>query len=484
MCANQKMVEASASASASTSAPTTTNHDDNHLLQEVEADCLQLVTCDADGCTRKNPIYACDHCQCVRYCSRECRANHWQSRHRLEDCPSMDDMRAGFASLGNNNSSESSRTTAAALEPDPETIRQVLEAQPSCGICLSQEMSHPIVLHTCHHAFCFACLKQWNEHEPCLTMMATASPASTHQHNRSSSTCPLCRQPFPKLVDTIFTNALLHLTVAGTDGVTKQERDKRLALARTEIEKVQTKSRHHLTDHERVHANMILGETAIMSQDYDMALGLFRESAQRVQVMVERQERIQALLSRFRLLLFANPSTNMHECERIRKEAQKLMQQGGKAQPTDHVVVLLKIGKVQCLLGNWYDALSTYQDICSRYPNEPTAASTTTTTTRTPAGALTEWQQREMFASLAQVAYHLGHLDRAIYCGEASVAMNRYYAWSHKYLALAHQAAGNFDRARQVAAEAVTHETPWDSGHRAQVRRWYQETFGTANDKE
>lgn len=436
----------------------------------MEAECIKLITCDAEGCQERNPTFICGHCQCMHYCSVECQTKHWRTVHQ-SDCPSMNEMRSTMANirLGRNNhesSSSSSKattatTTTTSLEADPDTKHRVLETNPSCGICLkSEDLKDPVVLSSCHHAFCFACLHQWSQHKSCVTMSM-----GTNNHRPQGSTCPLCRRTFPSLVESTFDQALLHLTKAGIEGCSPHDRQHHLESARNDMDKLQrinvsTAAGIALTDPQRVHADMIRGEIAVMMQDYTTALSLLQNASLQVQAMVERQAQIQRLMSRFRQLL--QDSAKTEECEAIRRQAQVLMTQGSMAYPTDHAVVLLKIGQLHRLREDWYSALRTYQDIGTRYPD--------------PA-MLTESQHGEMLASLTQVAYQLGHYERAIYVGKATVAMNRYCAWSHKYLALAYAATGDRTNARQTAAEAVVYETPWDRAHQQQVREWYKEHF-------
>lgn len=83
--------------------------------EAIETECLKLIECDADGCTRTNPVHQCDNCQCVYYCSRECQQHHWESTHR-HDCPNIDDMRSDIRSIADGVTSANSCHGTTSLE--------------------------------------------------------------------------------------------------------------------------------------------------------------------------------------------------------------------------------------------------------------------------------------------------------------------------------------------------------------------------------
>lgn len=442
--------------------------DDETMMDEIDQvalqqECTELITCDAAGCTNSNPIHPCSHCQCVYYCCVECQKQEYEN-HK-DDCPDIQEMRGQVAALTNG--------LVTAVEPDQDTVQRILCCHPTCGICLEEDMVNPIVLRQCEHAFCLGCLNQWNEHQSSTDMCgATTLPLEQQQQQQVHSTCPLCRHPSLPVVDAMFQNAISHLRAASLPTADKFERNMRCAAAEAELIKMfsdennnNSNKCNNLTDKQQVQLEMIWGEIVLLQGHNNVALCLFEKMAARLRVMVQRGERVQLLQETLEQLQW-DPD-NQGLCQGIINEQKGLLSQGTCAEPTDHAAVLLRIGHVQRLQKNWEAALQTYQYIWSYYLEE---------------SSLPPFQQQEVFASIAEATYHLGRYDRAIAFGEASVKMNRFHAWSHKYVSLSYLALGNAAKAREIAAHAVMYETPWDDLHRARVRRWYHETFGSGNE--
>ena len=261
----------------------------------------------------------------------------------------------------------------------------------------------------------------------------------------------------------MFQNALSHLRAASLPTISSTERDIRCTAAEAELVKVfcENSPKNCLTDQQQVQLELIWGEIVLLQGHNDIALRILEETADRVQLMVERGEQIQRLTDTLESLQWDAANQGLrHE---ILQQRQKLVTEGSCAHPSDHAVVLLRIGHVHRLQKNWHTALETYEYLWQCYMKE---------------SLLPPFQEQEVFTSVAEAAYHLGWYDRAVMFGEAIVQMNRYHPWSHKYVALSHLAMGNADKARQVAAQGVMYETPWDEVHRTKVRRWYRETFG------
>ena len=139
----------------------------------------------------------CSRCQLVHYCSRECQVTDWKKGHKPICFPvEVHKMEAENLRL-------TSQWCSARVEESEQMRRQVLAADPKCSICFEQPMVQPIVLERCHHAFCFSCLKGWNNVHQTQNIFAP-----------STMTCPLCRQEIPNIVETINADILLLLTSA------------------------------------------------------------------------------------------------------------------------------------------------------------------------------------------------------------------------------------------------------------------------------
>lgn len=438
----------------------TTDHEMMDATDEaslLEQECTELITCDAAGCTNPNPLHSCSHCRGVYYCSVECATSDL-ARHQQEDCRDIHEMRAQLAVIAEG--------LVTAVEADDDTVQRVLSNRPTCGICLEEDMLNPIVLHKCKHAFCLGCLNQWNAHESSSSLCGTTTETPLLPCKQPHSTCPLCRAPSIPVVDAMFQNALSHLRVASLSTTTPEDRDIRCAAAEAELIKVfhNNNNRHCLTDQQQVQLELIWGEIVLLQGHEDVALRIFEETADRLHVMVKRGRKVKRLSDILDGLQW-NASNELYY-QAILRERQELLSQGSRARPADHTVVLLRVGHVQRQQKDWQAALRTYNYIWHNYVVKESAAT------------LPAFQHQQVLASIAEAAYHLGWYDRAIAFGEASVAMNRCRAWSHKYVSLSYLALGNIDKARQVAAKAVLYETPWDDEHRAKVRRWYHDTLG------
>ena len=79
-------------------------------------------------------------------------------------------------------------------------------------------------------------------------------------------------------------------------------------------------------------------------------------------------------------------------------------------------------------------------------------------------------ENREIFHKLTQCFYELGEYDRAISVGNNAVEMNKYYEGVYEYLALAHKAKGDYEKAIQVMTMATYYEDPWDQDNTAKVK--------------
>ena len=89
------------------------------------------------------------------------------------------------------------------MEAKEQKRREIVEADPKCAICFEQPMVKPLVLEKCHHAFCFRCLKGWNNVHQTQNIVTPAT-----------MTRPLCRQENPNLADMLSNDISLLLMSA------------------------------------------------------------------------------------------------------------------------------------------------------------------------------------------------------------------------------------------------------------------------------
>lgn len=422
----------------------------NNDGEDIIKICKELMTCDSEDCNNKNPQGHCSRCHMVYYCGKSCQKEHWQV-HK-EDCIPIDTMRSNIAGIG--------KGPLPMIGADKETTERVLkEDNPECAICFSsdKEMVNPIVLDGCHHAFCFSCLKSWCEQQ---TKMGLDSWLPREKNKSKVATCPICRVQIPDLAGAVLGRAFLHIEVAKKQATSKEEREKRCAQAAADVEKlIGDRNQEKLTLQERLNFGYLRAEIAILVGDYDSALEILRDLALDTEKSVERGSKLQQLMSRAGVL--RQDERNDDEVLEILNQV-ILLNEDGHSEPTSHVDLCLKIAQVQILKEDWGDAQDTYQGILRKYPKQE---------------QIRAQQERAIYVGFSQCCYQMGEYEMATSLGEGAIEMNRYYPWVHKFVALAYKAQGKTDQAKQVAAEAVVYETPWDDTHMKAVRDFYNEHF-------
>lgn len=80
-------------------------------------------------------------------------------------------------------------------------------------------------------------------------------------------------------------------------------------------------------------------------------------------------------------------------------------------------------------------------------------------------------QKCSCWSELCRCYYELGDYNRAIAAGSQAFKLNRHYAGTHKYVALAYSAKGNLKEAERTMNRAVLYETPWDEDNRRTQRQ-------------
>lgn len=343
------------------------------------------------------------------------------------------------------------------IEADEGVVQKILDEGSQCGICLqeiSKTDSKPIVLKDCHHAFCFSCLKQWNDFQSKIDFTAG------HPPQNKGPTCPMCRRAMPDISKTSMQNALNLMGQARKES----DPDKCRTLcdqAQEQISQVvkETENSTNPSLRDRVQLAVIQGEVALFTHDYEKAIYIFQEASNLLEHAVELNQTLTKLMEKIDGMRHSEDSNVQDECEKLLDEAAGMVNQE-RSQPDQYVSMILKVGQAQRLAKKWTDAKKTYQELASRWIDDATPP-----------------QSREIFTSMSECAYHLGRNDIAIDLGEGAIEMNRYFPWSHKFVALAKKAEGDLEGAKQVAAEAVIYETPWDEKHKMEVQGWFRENF-------
>lgn len=439
--------------------------------------CRELITCDAESCDATNPKHRCSRCHMVFYCSPSCQRAHWKV-HR-PDCVSVEDMRRMNIPDGKGNG-------PVALEDATVTHNVLSDPNTTCGICFAshEEIKHPVVLKDCHHAFCYSCLKRWNDAQ--IQMMAPAA------------TCPMCRRAMPNVTDTPLNNASYLLSkaqcvssqnsVVDTDAADSEQygAEELCQQALQEIHKLEATiqaddnimeppPRGELPDLEaprpslrpkstleiKVQIAILQAEAYLLLGQPDTAVDTLLPIVSPLRDCYQRHLQTEALMDEF--------TTKQHDpsqeerCEELLHQLETTVQQGQSCSKDTIVDTLLKVGQAQREAQQWTQAKETYQSLFRDFAQH--------------ADSLSPRQNRELFFCLAECAHHLGHYAMAVDLGQAAIEMNRSYPWCHRRVALAQLAQGNRSEAQRIAAEGVLYETPWDEQHQHQVLDWYESCF-------
>jgi len=316
-----------------------------------------------------------------------------------------------------------------------------------CDICLKNEMTNPIVLEGCKHAFCSSCLLRWQERKK----YSPFEPKDAQNHN-----CPLCRSETTNAVDSLLTSAILSASRACRPGCTSEEQANFREQALAKVEQAMDTETPHL------HAYCIKIEILLAIKDGNAALQCIDEL---IKVNEERWKGRRAL---HRMLAAADAALARgadNAEELMQSVMDKVAESGIPAEALsdskeNEFGIELQRAEAYQVLEDWEAAKHVYLDILQSMdgPQDGTPP-----------------QQRQVFMGLSRCAYELGVYDRSIYAAEAALDMNRHFPGVHKYKALSEKAQGDLDAAITTMNRAVLYETPWDEGNKAEVLKLYNE---------
>ncbi|GAX23396.1 hypothetical protein FisN_15Lh116 [Fistulifera solaris] len=373
----------------------------------------QYITCDAEGCGETHPASRCSNCKMVYYCNRTCQRKDWK-RHK-PDCHGVDDMRKRCTGIGD--LSEIQEITG--IMPGESNTAE------TCGICLEEKMVNPMIFTKCQHAFCFACLVRLQS--------LGRGPHSTVNGTK----CPYCRSEIPDLVKSSTSRISVMAARAGRRDLPEEEREACVAMAMEEIEKL-----YNAGDTDLMFFLIPMRARLLsLRGDHRAAIDVMQEALPEWIKMVEEGNSLRENL--FGL-------TQMESLPEGRITLRN----------TDLIEAYLQIAEYQERLEDWVAAKKTYQKIMMEFND---------------VDDFTPPQQRKVFFGSSVCAYHLKNYEIAIDLGEAALQTNRAFPGVHKALALTHKAAGNIDKARQLAAQGVLYEAPWDDENKEETWQFWKE---------
>lgn len=380
----------------------------------------QYITCDAEGCGKTHPASRCSNCRMVYYCNRGCQKADW--KRQKPDCRAVDEMRKLCTGIGD----------LSELKEITGVIPGETDMAETCGICLEEKIINPMIFTKCKHAFCFSCLVRFQS-------------VSKGTHNNTSGTkCPYCRSEIPDLVESSKSRICVMAARAGRRDLPEEERETLVETALEEIEKLYDTGDTALM----VSLTPIRARLFSLRGDHRAAIAVLQEALPEWTKMAEQGAARRAKVYDLEQTGHPLPEDTLDEGPKLSLSRTVLIE------------VYLQIAEFQEKLEDWVAAKRTYQKILMEFDdmNDFTAP-----------------QQRRVFFGSSVCAYHLKNYDLAIDLGEAAMQTNRAFPGVHKALALAYKAAGNMNKARQLAAAAILHEAPWDDDNKEETWHFWKE---------
>jgi tetratricopeptide (TPR) repeat protein len=384
-------------------------------LAAIPRDCIE---CDA-SCGKTNPQKRCSRCQFVYYCSAECQKRHWPE-HK-SDCKTAKNIKLAMMGL-----------TEDVPVSFPESLSGI---NTECCICLADEIDTPVVLENCRHAFCVACLTEWQRVVP--------------KSEDRRETCPICRSEASNVVNSMLEKAQMYASRANrcqaTDDVKKRYREEALE----EVEKVLRIRPPHLQ------AFFTKAEILKSLGDPGMAIETLSQMAELDDQRQAEVAHIESLLQRAE----DEQEELLDEAELIQKNSGSRLK-GGKARHFD--LKLLQAEAYQDMK-EWEEAMKIYISLleATMSVDEDIVGSPI--------------QQRQIFMGLSRCFYEAGVYEKSISAASAAIEMNPHFPGVYKFKALSQRAMGELDEAVKTMTRAVLYETPWDDDNKAEALRLYDE---------
>ena len=383
------------------------------------------ITCDGPNCANTGPTKRCSRCHTVYYCSVDCQKKNWKDHKRY--CLDINSMR---------NEVDLKSFSKEIASPDVTPINT------ECCICLGEPIQDPVTLKSCRHAFCSACLIEWQRQKP----------------QGQTPTCPNCRGESENVED----DAMEHARLLG-GRANRWDIEKRFDEANN-LRRQVLRDLENITDkgnEPHLQALLTMGEIQLKF-DPEGALKTFDRVISTDNERHKRLERVQKLMS------IADAA---RERGTVDEETERKLEElwlNGKvglsclpgAGPTRHVFVNLLRGEAFEAMKKWTEAKEIYFSIL---------------TMEEFFDGSTPQQQRAVWMGLSKCAFHLGVYDKSIGAADAALEMNRHYPDVHKYKALSLKSLGKLDQAVDTMNRAVLYETPWDDRLRAEVLELYEE---------
>ena len=438
------------------------------LVANIPRECIQC-----DACKTPGPVHECRRCHTVHFCSSYCLRQ--LSGHQ---CVDVETMRNAIIGIGMD---------------APVDISQAKNT--TCGICLEDQMTDPIVLPNCKHAFCRQCLREWHAFEKF----------------KKQTTCPTCRSVLlnDQSEDNPIEKAKIYGARAHKYSNNSEQKLRHCERALQELDKFLSRNGSN------IQALFTKAEILLLQSKPKDALEVLDTILEIDSQNRTKQQTIARYLDQAKV---ADRSGNALEVDRLMKLVEEIA--GTRGEHIGNIlenlvdIFLLKADAFE-QLGEWFAAKEVYKDLLelpSGVPRWIIGGVMATiilgiiyvlfgidgmAVTITKYLASSFWsggilyeifrqygslrtkktilsfpqelrtpsvpQQRQCYMNMTKCYYNLQDYTRAIYAGDLALHMNRHYAGVHEYIAKANKAKGNMEEAQRTMQRAVLYETPWDT---------------------
>jgi tetratricopeptide (TPR) repeat protein len=359
----------------------------------------------------------------------------------------------------------------AALEND--SIAEPMNT--ACGICLDEPMEAPVVLSQCHHAFCFACLKDWQNYR-------------YRKLEFNIKPCPLCRGGIEGSVASEASHsAILMMSRARWLAKDDPKREELFDLALTKVEQVLAVDQNE-TVALGVKAQIL---TYIRPRE---AVALLKRTLELDTIVAERREQV---IERLKEAYDARDSGDPLTAERLVRELvghYGTVEGWPAADIGPHRLFSLRIALAEAYEASecWNEAVEEYADI---FDHMTTSTSDLSLLSKQALG-----QIHACAVGLSRCYYHLRRYEDAICKGTEALSMDRTRAGIHRLIAMPQRAlarelgiecSGASDPTRTLTtiADAIrtmhrgnVYETPWDEVNKQANREYLLELMAEASD--
>ena len=437
------------------------------------ADMRKEIEC--DQCETSNPSKRCSRCHLVYYCSAQCQKLHW-STHK-GDCTSVEKMKnklVGGESLSNDDTNQISSD--------------------GCAICLSETVEHPIVLPSCGHVFCFACLQQWQ---------TFSKNSVTNRQTESRGRCPICREKIQEnVVDAALEKAYLfaaaghlsdkvydHHIQSASDQVTEnvtsdvidERQEKFCKLAEEQVNQILMCNPTHMG------ALCIKGEILRYVKPHD-AIEALREALRLDAEYLAKKEELNQMvaeLDQFRAQMDRTMTVEEIEdddhpmveewAQRV-EAAEKLMLEVDKGVQINEGP--FRLYRIRVWLAEAHESANEYETAEAMYKEMIQETFRLDYNDYIQIDAPTN---RMIISGASRCLYRLKDYDRAKKSAEMALDMNRYFPGIHILVAQSQWALDEKKEAIRTMCRGVLYETPWDEANQERNRVYLQEFVDAMN---